>query len=111
MPQVTPAGSTGDLNARHAQRRVFVAGYSPRDGVIEGWPTAAAVKLGIALVERGVTSCAGVHACGLVVLVLSRPRMFGAPQTKHSELLWGEDGAPFIVRLGLAIIGHCSDRE
>jgi len=111
MPQVTPTGSTGDLSANHAQRRVLVAGYSTGDGVVEGWPAAATVKLSIALVKWGVASRAGVHACSLVVLVLSRPRTFGALQTKHSELLWGEDRAPFIVRLDLASIGHCSERE
>jgi len=111
MPQVSPTGSTGDLNAGHAQRRVFMTGYGTGDGVVEGWPAAAAVKLGIALVEWGVTSCAGVYACGLVVLVLSRPRTLGALLAEHSELLWGEDRTPFFVRLGLAIIGHCADRE
>ena len=54
--------------------------------VEKGWPAAAAVKLGAALVERRLASRAGIHPGVFVVLVLARAGSLGALHTYYSEL-------------------------
>jgi hypothetical protein len=54
--------------------------------VEKGWPAAAAVELGGALVKRGVATCAGVDPERFMMLVLPRARSLCALRTKHPEL-------------------------
>jgi len=106
MTKVTSTSSTSDLDAFHAQRTVYVACHGARDGIEEGWPAAAAVELCVALVERGIASRAGVESSRFVMLVFTRPGSLGALRADHPELLGSEDGAPFFLGLGLAIVGR-----
>ena len=50
------------------------------------WPAAPAVELGVALVERGVATRAGVDPGRFIMLVFPRARTLGALRTKHPEL-------------------------
>jgi hypothetical protein len=52
----------------------------------KGWPAAAAVELGGALVERRLASRAGIYPDVFVVLVLARAGSLGALHTYYSEL-------------------------
>ena len=54
--------------------------------VEKGWPAAAAVELGAALVERSLASSAGIDPDIFVMFVLPRSSLLGALQTEHSEL-------------------------
>jgi hypothetical protein len=54
--------------------------------VEKGWPAAAAVELGAALVERRLASRAGIDPEVFVVLVLARAGALGAFLTDYSEL-------------------------
>lgn len=106
MSEVASASSTGDLGAFHPARAVYVARHRAWDGwqedivnmarpyiakriiitIEKGWPAAAAVELGVALVKRGIATRAGVDPCRFIMLVLPRARTLGALRTKHPEL-------------------------
>lgn len=106
MTEMTSTSSTGDLGAFHPERAVYVARHSAWDGwhedtvntarphitkriiitIKKRWPAAAAVELGVALVNRGVATRTGVDPGRFMMLVLPRARTLGALQTKHPEL-------------------------
>lgn len=106
MPQVPAACGASDLCAGHPKRMVFVAsdgarnrctrarGSAVRHGrkacgtrtVEERRPAAPAVELGRALVQRRAAAGAGVHAVGLVLVVLARAGGLGALLAEDTEL-------------------------
>ena len=106
MTEMTSTSSTGDLGALRPERAVYVARHSAWDGWHENtvnmarphiakrviitfekrWPAAAAVKLGVTLVKRGVATRAGVDPGRFMMLKLPRARTLGALRTKHPEL-------------------------
>ena len=76
--------------ARHGDQSVSAAGHTHLEErmitVKKGWPAAAAVELGAALVERRLAGRAGIDPNVFVVLVLARAGALGAFLTDHSEL-------------------------
>jgi len=108
MSEMASASRAGDLCAYSAKRTVLLTRYGTWEGIEEGWPAAATVKLGAALVKWRVAAGAGIDPCCLVMLVLPSPGSLGPFQPEHPELLWGENRLPFLVGLCLGV-RHPSD--
>lgn len=97
MTEVTAACCAGNFYPGHTVRAVFVSRYRARYSVKKGWPAATAVKLGRALVQRGVATRTRVDTLIFEVLVLASTCRLSPLLTEDTELLWREDGTPFRV--------------
>lgn len=85
-----PAAVGADnLNPRHAECAVLVAGHGAGDAVEVRRPAASGLELVIGFVQWCLTSCTGVDALLRVVLIkLSRAWCLGALLPENSKLLY-----------------------
>lgn len=87
MTQVPATIGADDFNPRHPQCPILVTGNSAWYAVKICRPTASRLELLIGLVQRGLTSCAGVDTLLRMVLIeLARTRRLGALLPEDAKL-------------------------
>lgn len=102
MSKVTAAAVTRDFDAFHAPASVAVAIDGARNGVEEGRPAAAGVKLRSCFVQRGIASSTCVDAIlGVMLVEFAGSGSLGALLSQNSKLFWVQLSAPF--RFGHAL--------
>jgi len=106
VTKVSAAGSTSDLNPRHAQRTIFMARNGSRNSIKECRPSTTTIELRGALVQWCSTSAAGISTLLFKFLVFACSRSLGTLLAKNTELLSRKNSSPLAFALGLAGISH-----
>lgn len=87
VPQMPAAIRAHNLNPRHAQRAILVAGNGARHAVKVRRPAASGFELVIGLIQRSLASCTGVDALlGVVLVKLAGARGLSALLPEDAKL-------------------------
>lgn len=98
MSKVAAATGAHDLDTHHAQARVGLCHHGTLHNLIEGWPAASTVKLGLCGIQgRATTSACEVARFGIEFVVLAGARTLRALFAENVILRITEFCLPFIV--------------